>query len=81
MEIVPQAAGRDVPGMRSRPADRLLNLGALRLERAVKRLRQQDRAGALDDLRAALVHMHGAGEDPIQVRYLEAIIETFERQD
>ncbi len=63
-----------------RPADRLLNLGALRLERAIERLRKQDRAGALDDLRAALVHMHGAGEDPVQVRYLEAIIETVERQ-
>ncbi len=66
--------------MHRHPAGRLFSLGALRLERAIKRLRKQDRAGALDDLRAALVYMHGAGEDPVQARYLEAIIETVERQ-
>ena len=64
--------------MRNRPADRLFSLGARRLERAIKRLRKQDHAGALDDLRAALVHMYGSGEDPAQVRHLEAIIETVE---
>ncbi len=59
---------------------RLLDLGALRLQRAVLRLQQQDRAGALDDLRLALRHMHEAKADPVQARHLAAIIGTIERQ-
>lgn len=81
VEIALQTVGRDVPGMHNRPADRLLNLGTLRLERAIRRLRKQDRVGALDDLRAALVHMHEAGADPLQVECLATIIASVERED
>jgi hypothetical protein len=59
---------------------KLLDLGVLRLERAVQRLREQDRDGALDDLRAALRHMQEAKADPAQALHLCAIIGTVERQ-
>ena len=58
----------------------LLDLGALRLERAVLRLRDQNRDGALDDLRLALRHMQEAKADQMQVQHLAAIIGTIERQ-
>ncbi len=58
----------------------LLDLGALRLERAVQRLRDQDRGGALDDLRGALRHMRDAKADPLQVQHLAAIIGSIEKQ-
>ncbi len=58
----------------------LLDLGALRLERALKRLREQDRAGALDDLRSALRHAQEAKAVPIQAQHLAAIFGTIERQ-
>ena len=60
--------------------DHLVDLGEIRLERAITRLRQQDYAGALDDLRAALVHMHGSGADPEQVEHLAAVIDSVEGQ-
>jgi Tfp pilus assembly protein PilF len=59
---------------------KLLDLGVLRLERAVQRLRQQDRDGALDDLRAALRHMQEGKADPVQAHHLAAIIGAVERQ-
>ena len=59
---------------------KLLDLGVLRLERAVQRLREQDRDGALDNLRAALRHMHEAKADPTQAHHLSAIIGAVERR-
>jgi hypothetical protein len=57
----------------------LLDLGVLRLERAIRRLQAADRAGALADLRAALQHMQRAGADPLSVHHLCAIIHETER--
>ncbi len=57
----------------------LLDLGVLRLERAVKRLRTDDPEGALADLRLALRHMQCVGADPLSVRHLSAIISDAER--
>jgi hypothetical protein len=34
----------------------------------------------MDDLRAALQHMRGAGADPLEVEHLTAIIAAAERQ-
>ena len=42
----------------------LLDLGVLRLERAIQRLRGFDREGALYDLNSALRHMQDAEADP-----------------
>ena len=66
--------------MRSKIMGRLLDLGTLRLERAVKRLREQDHRGALDDLYGALHHMHKAGADAPTVQHLTAIIAEAERK-
>ena len=57
----------------------LLDLGVLRLERAVKRLRADDLAAALADLRLALSHMQRAGADPLSVEHLSTIITDAER--
>jgi hypothetical protein len=57
----------------------LLDLGVLRLERAIRRLQAADRAGALADLRVALRHMQRAGADPLSVHHLSAIIHETER--
>ncbi len=61
------------------PSGQLLDLGVLRLERAVKRLRADDLAGALADLRIALQHMQRAGADPLSIQHLSAIINDAER--
>ncbi len=66
--------------MRSNPASKLLDLGTLRLERAVKRLHEQDHEGAMEDLRAALRHMREAGADPLSVQHLAAVIKAAERK-
>ncbi len=58
----------------------LLDLGVLRLERAVKRLQADDLVGALVDLRLALSHMQRAKADPLSVRHLCAIISDMERK-
>ena len=58
----------------------LLDLGVLRLERAIQRLRASDREGALYDLTSALRHMHEARADPMQSQDLAAIIATVERR-
>ncbi len=58
----------------------LLDLGVLRLERAIQRLRSLDREGALYDLTSALRHMHEARADPMHSRDLTAIILTLERR-
>ena len=60
--------------MRSETTARLFNLGTLRLERAVKRLREQDHRRTLDNLHVALHHMHKGGADALKVQHLTAII-------
>ena len=56
-EIAAGQRSRDAPAMRSDTAGKLHDLGALRLERAVRRLQEQDHGGAMEDLCAALHHM------------------------
>ncbi len=58
----------------------LLDLGVVRLERAIRRLRELDREGALYDLNSALRHMRDAEADPIQSQDLAAIIGAVERR-
>jgi hypothetical protein len=69
-----------VAGMSAQRTVQLLDLGALRLERAVLRLRDQNQDGALEDLRLALQHAQEAKADPVQVQHLAAIIGMIERQ-
>ena len=69
-----------VDGMINDRSIQLLDLGVLRLERAVQRLRELDRNGALHDLRGALRHMQEAEADPIQGHHLAAIIGVVERR-
>ena len=57
----------------------LLDLGVLRLERAVQRLQADDLVGALSDLRLALSHMQRAGANPLSIQHLSAIITDAER--
>lgn len=57
----------------------LLDLGALRLERAVQRLRERNHDGALADLRSALRHMQDAKADAFQTQNLAIIIGKVER--
>ncbi len=57
----------------------LLDLGALRLERAVQRLKVDDLSGALADLRLALWHMQCAGADPLSIQHLSGIIHDAEQ--
>ncbi len=66
--------------MSNDPGIQYLNLGVLRLERAIQRLRDLDREGALYDLNSALRHMKDAGADPMQSQDLVAIIATVERR-
>ena len=66
--------------MRRETIGSLLDLGTLRLERAVKRFREHDHRGALADLHVALHHMHKAGADPLTVEHLTAIIVEAERK-
>ncbi len=74
------SAGTMLPSRCSTPASgQLLDLGVLRLERASKRLRADDLAGALADLRIALQHMRRAGTDHLLVQHLCAIINDVER--
>ena len=60
------------------PSGQLLDLGVLRLERAVTRLRADDLEGALADLRLALSHMQRAGADPLSIQHLSAVISDAE---
>ncbi len=52
------------------PSTPVVDFGTVRLHRAMKRLREQDRAGALADMRAALAYMHQARAPLIYVRQL-----------
>jgi hypothetical protein len=67
-----------VDGMSNDHGIQLLDLGVLRLERAVQRLRDLDREGALYDLNSALRHMQEGMADPLQSQNLAAIIVTVE---
>jgi hypothetical protein len=69
-----------VSGMSNDHGIQLLDLGVLRLERAIQRLRELDREGALYDLGSAMRHMHEARADPLQAQHLAAIIATVERR-
>ncbi len=69
-----------VDGMSNDHGIQLLDLGVLRLERAIQRLRARDCEGALHDLSSALRHMHEARADPMQSQNLAAIISTVERR-
>ena len=60
--------------MRRETIGSLLDLGTLRLERAVKRFPEHDHRGALADLHVALHHMHKGGADALKVQHLTAII-------
>lgn len=66
--------------MSNDPGIQYLDLGVLRLERAIQRLRDLDREGALYDLTSALRHMHEARADPMQSQSLAAIIATVEQR-
>ena len=79
-EIVAERRSRDAPAMRSDTVGKLLDLGTLRLERAVKRLQEQDHEGAMEDLRAALRQMRQVGADPRSLQHLAAVIEDAERR-
>ncbi len=70
----------DIRLMRNKTSSELIDFGTLRLQRAAKRLQQQDHAGAVEDLRAALQHTRGAGADPLEVEHLTSIIAATERQ-
>jgi hypothetical protein len=69
-----------VDGMSNDRGIQLLDLGVLRLERAIQRLRGLDQEGALYDLNSALRHMRDASADPIQSQDLAAIIGIVERR-
>ena len=58
----------------------LLDLGVLRLERAIQRLRGLDREGALYDLNSALRHMQDASANPMQSQELVSIMGIVERR-
>ncbi len=69
-----------VGGMSNDRSIQLLDLGVLRLERAIQRLRARDCEGALHDLSSALRHMHEARAAPMQSQSLAAIIATVEQR-
>jgi hypothetical protein len=58
-EIAAAPLSRDICAMSDTPGE-LLDLATLRLQRAAKRLERQDRAGAMDDPRAALTSASGS---------------------
>ncbi len=51
-----------------------IDLGLACLERAVRRMQEQDHAAAVADLRAALRYMQHNGTDPVQAQHLASII-------
>jgi hypothetical protein len=56
----------------------VVDLGTARLERALRRLHEQNHTGAMADLRAALRYLRHAGADHIQIRHLIEIIKAAE---
>ena len=79
-EIAVTSHSCDILVMRDSTGGELLDLGTIRLRRAVKRLERQDYAGAMDELRAALQHMRRAGAHPLEVEHLASIIADAERK-
>lgn len=58
---------------------KFVDLGTAYLERALRRMREDDDAGAVADLRSALRHMLCVGADPAQTKHLAAVIAGAER--
>lgn len=57
-----------------------VDLATLCLERAVRRLRDENHEAAVADLRAALRYMQHGGADPVQVQHLASIIADAEQR-
>lgn len=57
-----------------------IDLGLACLERAVRRMQEQNHAAAVADLRAALRYMQHNGTDPVQAQHLASIIADAEQQ-
>ncbi len=57
-----------------------VDLSVACLERAVRRLQDENREGAMADLRAALRYMRHAGADPAQAQHLASIIADAEQR-
>ena len=51
-----------------------IDLGGACLERAIRRMQEQNHAAAVADLRAALRYMQHNGTDPVQAQHLASII-------
>ena len=51
-----------------------IDLGSACLERAIRRMQEQNHAAAVADLRAALRYMQHSGADPVQAQHLASII-------
>ncbi len=65
--------------MRGEPAAGLLNMYTFHLERAARRLQDQNAAGALVDLRAALQHLQASGGNRLEEQHIASIISVLER--
>ena len=66
--------------MRDDTDGQLIDLSTIRLERALRRLEDQNCSGAVEDLRAALQHMRRSGASVLEVEHLSAMIEAVEQQ-
>ena len=51
-----------------------IDLSSACLERAIRRMQEQNHAAAVADLRAALRYMQHSGADPLQAQHLASII-------
>ena len=58
----------------------LIDIGDLRLERAVRRFERQDHEGGLEDLRAALRQMRWAGADPHSIESIASLVAAAEQR-
>jgi predicted negative regulator of RcsB-dependent stress response len=56
-----------------------IDLGVACLERAIRRMQEQNHAAAVADLRAALRYMQHNGSDPLQAQHLASIITDAEQ--
>ena len=58
----------------------LIDIGDLRLERAVRRFERQDHEGGLEDLHAALRQMRWAGADPHPIEHIASLVAAAEQR-
>ena len=58
----------------------LIDIGDLRLKRAVRRFERQDHEGGSEDLRAALRQMRWAGADPHSIDYIASLVAAAEQR-